>query len=81
LCAFAFERGASETDKEEDMPLLIDNEVAGEILSMKDCVEALESAFREEGDGSAANRTKSNIHIPTKQEEKWYLKPACTSRP
>ena len=56
------------------MPLLINNEVAGEILSMKDCVEALESAFREEGDGSAANRTKSNIHIPTKQEEKWLAK-------
>ncbi len=54
------------------MPLLINNEVARELLSMKDCVDALEAAFREEGDGSAANRTKSNIHIPTKDAERWY---------
>ncbi len=32
------------------MPLLINNEVAREILSMTDCVEVLEAAFRELGD-------------------------------
>jgi alanine dehydrogenase len=54
------------------MPLLINNDVAKELLTMKDCVEALEAAFREEAQGSAANRTKSNIHIPTKEPNHWY---------
>jgi len=54
------------------MPLLINNDVAKEILSMTDCVEVLEAAFREEGEGTGANRTKSNIHIPTSDPDRWY---------
>ncbi len=54
------------------MPLLINNDVAKDLLTMEACIEALEEAFREEGEGSAANRTKSNIHIPTKDAERWY---------
>jgi len=54
------------------MTLLINNETAKELLSMHDCVEALEAAFKEEGQGSGANRTKSNIHIPTKDPDHWY---------
>lgn len=54
------------------MTLLIDNATAKEILSMRDCVDALESAFREEAQGSGANRTKSNIHVPTQDPDRWY---------
>src|SRR5712691_1274791 len=54
------------------MTLLINNELAKEILTMEACIEALEEAYREEGEGSGANRTKSNIQIPTESPDFWY---------
>lgn len=54
------------------MPLLIDNEVASKVLSMQDCMEGLESIYKEEGSGSAVNRNKSTIHMPTKDPNLWY---------
>lgn len=54
------------------MALLINNDVAKELLTMQDCVEALEEACREEGEGSGTNRTKSNIQIPTENPDYWY---------
>lgn len=52
--------------------LLIDNPTAEKVLSMSDCLSALEEGFREEGTGAATNREKSNIHLPTPDPEKWY---------
>lgn len=54
------------------MPLLIDNEVASKVLSMQDCMEGLESIYKEEGSGGAVNRNKSTIHMPTKDPKLWY---------
>lgn len=54
------------------MPLLINNEEAAQTLSMPVCMELLEKVYREEGEGSAVNRTKSNIHIPAENSDQWY---------
>jgi alanine dehydrogenase len=51
--------------------LLINNDVAARLLSMADMLAAMESVIREEGLGTAANRTKANIHIPAAGDE-WY---------
>lgn len=52
--------------------LLIDNEAQRQILTMEDCIEAFEDAFREEGLGAAINRTKSAIYIPTSDPKAWH---------
>ena len=54
------------------MPLLINNEEAAQTLSMPVCMDLLEKVYREEAEGSATNRTKSNIHIPTDNSNQWY---------
>lgn len=54
------------------MPLLINNEEAAQTVSMPACMDLLERVYREEGRGSATNRNKSNIHIPTENPDQWY---------
>lgn len=41
--------------------LLIDRHVAEEVLEPETCLAILEKAYKEEGMGSAVNRTKANI--------------------
>jgi alanine dehydrogenase len=52
------------------MTLAITNEEAVNLLSMKDCLAALEVAYRELAEGSAVNRPRSDIHTntPTAQQ-------------
>lgn len=52
--------------------LLIDNDTASQVLNMADCIAALEEAYKEEALGSAANRTKSQMHVHTNDPDKWY---------
>jgi alanine dehydrogenase len=52
--------------------LLIDNDTATQVLSMEDCIAALEEAYVEEGNGTGANRTKSQMHVHTANADKWY---------
>jgi ornithine cyclodeaminase/alanine dehydrogenase-like protein (mu-crystallin family) len=54
------------------MALLINNEESEKLLDMRDALNILEAAFREEGRGAAVNHTKHNIHIPTDRREYWY---------
>jgi alanine dehydrogenase len=54
------------------MALLINNEVAAELISMQACLEALESVLKEQGRGEAADRNKSSIHVPTDDAGLWY---------
>jgi alanine dehydrogenase len=54
------------------LTLLINNEVAAGLLSMHECMEALAVVFKEIGKGEAADRNKSNIHIPTGDPRLWY---------
>lgn len=39
---------------------------------MEDCIAALEEAYVEEGNGTGANRTKSQMHVHTANADKWY---------
>ena len=52
--------------------ILIDNDTAKRVLSMTDCIAALEQAYTEEANGTAANRTKSQMHVHTDDPDKWY---------
>jgi alanine dehydrogenase len=54
------------------MPLLINNEEAEQTVSMPVCMDLLEKVYREEAQGSATNRKKSNIHMPTDDPNQWY---------
>jgi len=52
--------------------ILIDNDSAKRVLGMADCIAALEDAYAEEVKGTAATRTKSQMHLPTSDSERWY---------
>ena len=52
--------------------LVIDRHVAQEVLSPEAVLSALEEAYKEEGLGSAVNRTKANILVPTPDHDVWY---------
>jgi ornithine cyclodeaminase/alanine dehydrogenase-like protein (mu-crystallin family) len=54
------------------MALIINNEVAAQLMSMQGCLEALERVFRELGRGEAVDRNKSSIHVPTDNPDLWY---------
>lgn len=51
---------------------LLDRHVAEEVLDPEECLAALEEAYKEEGLGSAVNRTKANILVPTHDPDLWY---------
>jgi ornithine cyclodeaminase/alanine dehydrogenase-like protein (mu-crystallin family) len=54
------------------MALLINNDDVRKVLNMTDCIAALSEAFKQQSTGSAANRTKASIHIPTTRPDEWY---------
>ena len=47
------------------MPLFLDNRDVEQLLTMKDCMEALEILYRELGEGKAVAAPRSDIHTPT----------------
>ena len=47
------------------MALAITNEEAQNLLSMEDCIVALELAYKELGEGVAVNRPRTDIHVST----------------
>jgi ornithine cyclodeaminase/alanine dehydrogenase-like protein (mu-crystallin family) len=51
--------------------LLIDNDASQKLLTMDECLAALEEAFQEEGLGAAVNRTKAAIHMPSTEPGGW----------
>lgn len=57
---------------ETAMPLLINNEVASNALSMQECMDSLENIYKEEARGEAVSRNKSSIHMPTEDPNLWY---------
>src|SRR5262249_13422318 len=56
----------------ENMTLLRNNEEISRLISMRECVEILDDAYREHGLGRAAHRRRSNIMVPT-GEGKTYV--------
>ena len=54
------------------MTLAITNEEAQKLLSMKDCLSALELAYKELAEGIAVNRPRSDIHTNTPTPEQTF---------
>jgi alanine dehydrogenase len=47
------------------MTLLLNNDEIAQLISMPECIELLDDAYREHGLGRAAHRRRSNIMVPT----------------
>jgi alanine dehydrogenase len=47
------------------VPLLLNNKEIAGLISMPECIDVLEDAYREHGLGRAAHRRRSNIIVPT----------------
>ena len=47
------------------MTLLLNNDEISRLISMRECVEILDDAYREHGLGRAAHRRRSKIMVPT----------------
>lgn len=54
------------------MPLVINNEIASRLVTMRECMDSLESVYKEEDCCEAVNRNKSAIHVPTQDSNLWY---------
>jgi len=61
-----------EVEGDDCVALIINNELAAQLMSMQGCLEALERVFREQARGEAVDRNKSSIHVPTENPELWY---------
>jgi ornithine cyclodeaminase/alanine dehydrogenase-like protein (mu-crystallin family) len=59
------------------MPLLLSNEEVTRVLSMADCMEPMETAFRELGDGQAVTRPRSDLVVPQADPARHYLLKTC----
>jgi alanine dehydrogenase len=46
------------------MPLLLTDKEVNEVMSMTQCVDAVEDAFRQAGEGKVWNRPRSRIRMP-----------------
>ena len=47
------------------MPLFLNNEEIDQLITMKDTMEALETLYREMGEGAAVTAPRSDVHSPT----------------
>jgi hypothetical protein len=47
------------------MPLFLNNEEVEQLLTMKTCMDALETLYRELGEGTAVAASRTDIHSPT----------------
>jgi ornithine cyclodeaminase/alanine dehydrogenase-like protein (mu-crystallin family) len=47
------------------MTLLLNNDAISKLITMPECIETLDDAYREHGHGRAAHRRRSNIMVPT----------------
>ncbi len=52
--------------------LLIDNPVVAEVLTMRECIQAQEAAFRRIPDGGAAFRARIDMYAPCEREDGYY---------
>ena len=59
------------------MPLLLSNDEVTRVLSMADCMEPMETAFRELGNGQAVTRPRSDLVVPQADPARHYLLKTC----
>jgi ornithine cyclodeaminase/alanine dehydrogenase-like protein (mu-crystallin family) len=55
------------------MPLILSNEDVMRVLTMGDCLEAMERAFRDLGEGEAVSRPRSELILPQAEPGRHYL--------
>ncbi|MEX0805853.1 MAG: hypothetical protein WD688_21425 [Candidatus Binatia bacterium] len=54
------------------MPLIVSNDIVRDCVNMSEAIDILAQSYIDEATGEAANRTKSNIHIPVDDGAAWY---------
>ncbi len=59
------------------MPLLLSNEDVISVLSMSDCMEPMEAAFAELGNGTAVGRSRSDLVVPQSEPGRFYQLKTC----
>jgi ornithine cyclodeaminase/alanine dehydrogenase-like protein (mu-crystallin family) len=59
------------------MPLLLSNDDVTSLLTMPDCMQAMEAAFTELGNGEAVTRSRSDLVVPQPEEGRHYLLKTC----
>lgn len=59
------------------MPLLLSNEDVAGLLTMPDCMQAMEAAFAELGHGEAVTRSRSDLVVPQSDPSRHYLLKTC----
>src|ERR1043165_2839867 len=52
--------------------LFIHNDVVREVLTMKDCIEAQERAFRQIPTGGAVQRPRIDVYVPCERDDGYY---------
>ena len=52
--------------------LFIHNDVVADLLTMAECIEAQEQAFRQLAEGRAAHRPRSDIYTPCERDDGYY---------
>jgi alanine dehydrogenase len=52
--------------------LFIHNDVVGKVLTMKDCIEAQERAFRQIPDGGGIHRPRLDMYVPCERADGYY---------
>jgi alanine dehydrogenase len=55
------------------MPIVLTNDEVAELVTMKDCLQAVESAFRELGAGEAVSRPRSDLALPQSDPGRYYM--------
>ena len=52
--------------------LIIDNRTQETLITMQDCIEVQEDAFRKLADGEAAHRPRIDVYVPCAQSDSYY---------
>ena len=56
------------------MPLMLDNKDVEKVLDIRECMDALEHAFKDYAEGKAVNRPRSHTYTPIDQENFYLFK-------
>lgn len=55
------------------MPLILSNDDIAQVLEMRECIEALEVAYRDHAALHAVNRPRTDVYTPHRREDAFYI--------
>jgi alanine dehydrogenase len=55
------------------LPILLNNEMVAQVLTMDLCIQAIEEAYQAWGHGQAISRPRSDIYLPTSDSNTYYV--------